>query len=119
MTWNSEGFRDPGKHLFVHESIRDFHLDFIALLETGRSNFEIPFLKHLAGGKVFNWFCLPPHGRSEGILVGINIETLHVQNVETGDFSVKLHLRTKQDGFEWVLLPVYGPAQDTHKPEFL
>jgi hypothetical protein len=29
---NSEGFRDPGKHLFVQEAIREHCLDFIALL---------------------------------------------------------------------------------------
>jgi hypothetical protein len=43
LTWNSEGFQDPGKHLFVKESIREYDLDFIALLETGRSNFIVPF----------------------------------------------------------------------------
>ena len=41
--WNSEGFRDPGKHLFVQESIRERKLDFIALSETGRSNFATLF----------------------------------------------------------------------------
>jgi hypothetical protein len=51
MTWNLGGFGDPGKHLFVQESIREHRLDFIALLETGRSNFTVPFLKHLAAGK--------------------------------------------------------------------
>jgi hypothetical protein len=34
LTWNSEGLRDPGEHFFVKESIREYHLDFIALLET-------------------------------------------------------------------------------------
>jgi hypothetical protein len=34
IAWNSEGFKDPGKHLFVKESIREYDLDFIALLET-------------------------------------------------------------------------------------
>ena len=92
MTWNSEGFRDPAKHLLVQESIREHKLDFIALLETGRSNFAIPFLQHLACGLDFVWYCLSPHGRSGGILVGINMETLHVKKVDVGDFSVKLHL---------------------------
>src|SRR6266498_3338974 len=119
MTWNPEGFRDPAKHLFVQESIREYRLDFIALLETGRSNFAIPFLKHLACGLDFAWYYLPPHGRSGGILVGINMETLHVKKVDVGDFSVKLHLRCKNDGFEWVLIPVYGAAQDSRKPKFL
>ena len=119
MTWNNEGFRDPGKHLFVRESIREHCLDFIALLETGRSNFEIPFLRDLANGKDFAWYCLPPHGRSGGILVGINTNTLKVTKVDSGDFCVKLSLKSKGNGFEWVLVPVYGAAQDSHKHAFL
>ena len=115
MTWNSEGFRDPGKHLFVKESIRDHKLDFIALLETGRSNFAIPFLRDLANGKDFAWFCLPPHGRSGGILVGINTQTILVNKVECGDFCVKLKLKNKADGFEWLLVPVYGAARSEER----
>ena len=76
LTWNSEGFKDPAKHIFVKEAIREHRLDFIALLETGRSNFAVPFLKQLATGLDFAWFCLPPHGRFGGILVGINTDTL-------------------------------------------
>ena len=91
LTWNSEGFRDPGKHLFVKESIRDHQLDFVALLETGRSNFAVPFLRDLSSGKDFTWFCLPPHGRSGGILVCINSATLKVTKVENGEFCVSSH----------------------------
>jgi hypothetical protein len=89
------------------------------LLETGRSNFSKSFLSSLAGDADFAWFCLPPCGRSGGILVGINTSTLLVKNVDNGDFCVKLHLRSKQDGFEWILVSVYGAAQDSRKPEFL
>jgi exonuclease III len=119
LTWNSEGFGDTAKHLFVRESIRDYKLDFIALLETGRSNFSIPFLNQMAAGHSFSWFCLPPQGRSGGILVGINSDTLQVLKVNTGDFCVKVHLKCKKDGFEWILVPVYGAAQDIHKATFL
>ena len=117
--WNSEGFCDRGKHLFVQESIRDFFLDFFALSETGRSNFVTPFLSHLAAGQDFSWFCLPPRGRSGGMLVGVNAATLQVRNVDVGDFCVKLYIKSKSDGFEWVLVSVYGAAQDDHKPLFL
>jgi exonuclease III len=119
LTWNSEGFRDPGKHLFVKEAIRDYRLDFIALLETGRSNFTLPFLANLVVGQTFAWFCLPPHGRSGGILVGVNTQTMLVKKVDNGDFCVKLHIKSKLDGFEWTLVPVYGAAQDNYKAEFL
>jgi hypothetical protein len=53
ITWNSERLKDPGKNLFVKESIREYDLDFIALLETGRSNFAISFLRELSTGKNF------------------------------------------------------------------
>jgi exonuclease III len=119
LFWNSDGFGDIAKHLFVKEQLREEKLDFIALLETGRSNFSVPFLKNLANGLDFSWFCLPPHGRSRGILVGINNTSLQVGTVQAGDFCVKLHVRCKHDGFEWVLVPVYGAAQDAHKAEFL
>jgi exonuclease III len=119
ITWNCEGFRDTAKHRFVKDSIREHRLDFIALLETGRSNFTFHFLRSLAAGFNFSWFCLPPHGRSGGILVGINSETIEVMNVITGDFSVRMHLKCKKDGFEWAFVPVYGAAQDALKPDFL
>jgi hypothetical protein len=115
LTWNSEGFKDPRKHLFVKESIREYDLDFIALLETGRSNFAVHFLRDLAAGKEFAWFCLPPHGRSGGILVGINTTTLVVNRVDSGDYCVKLSLTSKKDGFQWLLVPVYGAAQEKKK----
>jgi hypothetical protein len=47
ITWNSEGFKDPGKHLFVKESIREYDLDFIALLEIGRSSFSNTFYSRI------------------------------------------------------------------------
>jgi hypothetical protein len=85
LFWNSDGFGDIAKHLFVKEQLREEKLDFIVLLETRRSHFSIPFLKNLANGLDFSWFCLPPHGRSGGILVGINNATLQVGIVQTGD----------------------------------
>ena len=78
LFWNSEGLRDTAKHFFIQETITEENLDIIAILETGRSNFFIPFLKKLAGGRDFSWSCLPPHGRSGGILVGVHNLTLSV-----------------------------------------
>jgi hypothetical protein len=72
LIWNSEGLRDTSKHLFIKETVREQKLDLVALLETGRSHFTTGFLQNLATGSDFVWFCLPPQGRSGGILLGIN-----------------------------------------------
>jgi len=119
MIWNSDGFGDTAKHLAVHEFVKENNLDFVAIIETGRSSFATPFLNFLAAGSDFVWYCLPPHGRSGGMLLGFNNASITVQDVVTGDFCVKLHLRTKLDGFSWALVVVYGAAQDNKKPEFL
>ena len=99
--------------------MREQHLDFVAIVETGRSLFATPFLKFLAGGRDFTWFCIPPHGRSGGMLVGFNNDTLAANNVLTGDFCVKFHVRNKLDGFRWAFVVVYGAAQEEKKPDFL
>ena len=117
--WNSDELGDPAKHLAVNDMVRENKLDFIALLETDRSNFSTPFLTFLAGGFDYNWFCLPPHGRSGGVLVGFNKDTLEMQSVVAGDFCVKIHFKSKVDGFIWALVAVYGAAQDEKKPDFL
>ena len=117
--WNCEGFGDTAKHWFIHESIRDLKLDFFAIQETGRDKFSAPFLRFLAVGLDFVWYCLPPQGRSGGILVGINAQTLSVKDVRHGKKCVKFDLTSKNDGFEWSLVAVYGAAQDQHKQEFL
>jgi hypothetical protein len=117
--WNGDSVGDLAKHSFVHESIREHKLYFFAILETGRSRFSRPFLNHLSGGLDYIWYCLPPQGRSGNILVGINNATLRVNKMSNGDFSVKFHVRSKSDGFDWILVPVYGAAQDDKKLEFL
>ena len=92
MFANREGLRDPAKHFFIQEIIREQRLDFLALSETGRANFATPFLSHLSAGLDFAWFCLPPHERSGGMLMGFNCDTLQVKRITAGDFSVKFHL---------------------------
>ena len=119
MIWNTNGFGDTAKHFTVSEIVREQKLDFVALIETGRSAFATPFLKYLAGGMDFTWYCMPPHGRSGGMLVGFDTSIFSIQNVITGDFCVKFHVRTKRDGFLWSLVVVYGAAHDDKKPDFL
>jgi len=36
-----------------------------------------------------------------------------------GEFFIKFHLRNKQDDFKWILMVVYGPAQEDFKSVFL
>src|SRR3990170_7280138 len=116
---NSRGLADLAMKRFLAESAIEDKLDFIALLETGRDNFTSQFLGSLTAGVDFDWHCLPPRGRSGGILLGVKCETLEVINVVRGDFAVKFRVRSEVDGFRWALVAVYGAAQPELKPDFL
>ena len=48
------------KRRFLADASRDYKLDFIALLETGRADFTSQFLGTISGGLDFDWHCLPP-----------------------------------------------------------
>jgi len=117
--WNSRGLKDLAKRRFLADASLEHHLDFIALSETGRGNFTSQFLSTLSGGVDFDWHCLPPRGRSGGVLLGVKCETLEVRSVVLGEFAVKFRVRTKADGFDWALVAVYGAAQPELKPDFL
>ena len=43
MIWNSDGFGYTCKHFTVEETVKEHNLSFVAILETGRSNFSAPF----------------------------------------------------------------------------
>ena len=52
----------------VSESVREQILDYVAQVETGRSSFMTSFLKYLARGMEYTWYCRPPHERFVGML---------------------------------------------------
>lgn len=117
--WNSRGLLDLAKYRYVAENIKEHNLDFVALLETRKNDVSKTNLDRLAGGADFIWHCLPPRGRSGGILLGINAAVMDLSLIVEGEFYVKFHLRNKEDRFEWILMAVYGPAQDEFKSSFL
>jgi hypothetical protein len=53
------------------------------------------------------------------ILVGVNVENFDIADISQGDFYIKFRLRNKIDNFEWVLIAVYGAAQNEFNEGFL
>jgi exonuclease III len=117
--WNSRGLRDLAKAKFLNNTAREQGLDFIALLETGKKDFSQSKLDRLCGGRNFVWHWTEPHGRSGGMLLGVNLDVCDVGSIEEGDFFIKFHLRNRCDDFHWCLVAVYGAAQPEFKEKFL
>jgi hypothetical protein len=62
---------------------------------------------------------MAPHGRSGGILLGVDLSIFDIGAIDEGDFYVKFTLRYKTNGFKFVLYSIYGPAQVQNKSAFL
>jgi hypothetical protein len=94
--WNSRGLSDLAKTKFRVDTAGEQNLDFIALLETGKKDFSQSSLNGFCGGKNFLWYWIEPHGRSGGILLGVNIDVLDIGSIEEGDYYVKFRLKNKK-----------------------
>jgi hypothetical protein len=77
------------------------------------------FLKNLCAGKEYLWHTMAPKGRSGGMLVGVDLQVLDIGAIYERDFFVKFRLCKKSDSFKWLLVALYGPAQDDQKEKFL
>jgi hypothetical protein len=119
MFLNSRGLGDLAKHLHIADCSRDYNLDFVAISETGRRDFSQSLLNRLSGGTDYVWHSRPPRGRSGGILLGVNADSMEVLACSDGEYHIKLHVRNKADNFTWTLVTVYGAAQDEYKADFL
>ena len=84
--WNSRGLSDLAKHRYILEAIREHNLDFVAVMETRKKDMSRANLNRLSGGADYIWHCLPPRGRSGGILLGINALNLELSLIVEGEF---------------------------------
>ena len=107
--WNSNGLADLAKHRYLADLVREEQIEFIALMETGRDSFPDATLKNLCAGRDYLWHSMAPHGRSGGLLLGVNLSTFDIGAILEGEYYVKFTLRNKCDGFKCVLYAVYGP----------
>jgi len=69
--------------------------------------------------QAYLWKWIPSHGKSGGILSGINLEFFDVGSFHEGQFILQLNLWDKELKRKWNLLNVYGAAHDENRREFL
>jgi len=62
---------------------------------------------------------MAPRGRSGGMLLGVNLLSFDIGEIEEGDFLICFKVRHREDDYKFNLISVYGPAQMDHKAQFL
>jgi hypothetical protein len=81
LFWNSRGFSNLPKFWYICDAVKENNLDFICKQDMPRSN-----LSRLTGDIDFVWHCLPPRGRSEGILLGVRADIFDLTLIVGGEF---------------------------------
>jgi hypothetical protein len=71
--WNSNGFKDPKKHKYISDLTKENNLEFIAVLETERSDFLPKFLKNMCAGRDYLWHIKAPRDQSGEMLLGVEL----------------------------------------------
>ena len=93
---------------------------FIALLETRKKNFTQSMHDGLCGGRNFLWHWTEPHGRSGGILLGVDVDVLDIGSIEEGDFFCQIPFKKQERRFSVDLSGcLYGAAQPEFRRLFL
>jgi hypothetical protein len=113
MYWNIKGIADLAKYRYIANVIKE------QTLETGKQDMQRMNLSHHSGGQILFGIAFLLGDRSEGDLLGINAAVLQILMILEGEFLIKFHLCNKINNFKWILMAVYGPAQDNFKTAFL
>jgi hypothetical protein len=76
---NSNGLRDQAKPRFLFDTVKEYQLDYIAILESKPADFKSYELAYMCANKNFTWSWTPPTRWSGGILVGVSLDKFQVQ----------------------------------------
>jgi hypothetical protein len=93
----------------LKDYILEHHIDIVAIQETKLESLPPRTLNFLSTF-ISNWIFKPSEGNLGGIHVGINESFYSVLDTLILNFFVIVHLRNKQDSFDWYFTVVYGPT---------
>jgi exonuclease III len=119
LMWNVRGLGKAGRRKQVRDHILHNDIDVVGLQETVKKEFLDSDLCDLAGGLNFIWFWLEAKGKSGGMLVGVKIDVLEVEDNTQGEYSILITIRNRMSNYRWNLVIVYGPAQHDFSPDFI
>ena len=95
------------------------HIDIVGLQEIVRHDFTDHEPNELSGGLNFIWFWLPAKGRSMGVLLGVKVDSMEVEEHEIKNFCICATIRDRLSNFRWFLIIVYGPSHHDLSVDFL
>jgi len=102
ISWNVRELNCPLKRGSVRWVLRRYFYDVAILLESKLQEVDRRMVCSLWGRRQVKWAYLSSSGRSGGIIILLDPETLELLDSRTGDYSICCLLRSVQDNFVWV-----------------
>lgn len=112
LFWNVRGLNSGGRRKQIGDLMVKHQVDVVCLQETIKQNFTVRELAGLARGHEMSWDWVPPEGRSGGLLLEANIDLLEVVQYNHGRYYQCLVLKSRESGFSWGVINVYGPVRN-------
>jgi len=119
LFWNVRGLGRAYRRGWIKEHILAEDLDIVALQETIKQDFTDSELKELSGNREFAWLWVPARGHSGGILTGVRVDDLELENSHMGSFFLAVLIRNRSSNFRFWVLNIYGPAQHSFSGDFV
>ena len=96
-----------------------YHVNFVGIQETKKSDYSPTFLRNLSGSCIFSWVWVFVKGQSTSILLSANYDVYDVLDSEIGRFHVRLYIRDKMLNVCYNIVTVYGAPHARDKEAFI
>lgn len=103
--------------MVVKEQLLRVNPDIVILQETKKEVFDRRLAAGVWGSRFKEWVYAPSRGRSGGIVVMWNSQTVSISDYEIGEFSVSIRIIDVSGG-DWWLSGIYGPCQPRDRRRF-
>ena len=117
ISWNIRGLGGRRKRLLVKEQLRKIKPDIVILLETKREIVDRQLVASVWGSRFKEWVFSPSLGRSGGIAVLWNSQSVSVIDSMIGEFSASIRI-VENTGIDWWLSGIYGPCRQRERNSF-
>lgn len=101
LFWNVRGLGKAYRRGWVKEHIFANDLDVIAIQETIKRDFSDSKLRDLSSNKDFVWHWVPAKGHSGGLLTGVRVDDLEMDDSHLGSSFMAVLIRNRCTNFRF------------------
>jgi exonuclease III len=113
------GINCPARHEVVRNLVKLAKSTVFFLQETKVATINDSFVGEVLGQRMVGYSYLPANHTRGGILVGWNEDLIEVTNIMPKVHSLTMNTIIRESSSAFLPIVVYGPSDDTSKPEFL